>query len=287
MINLLGSTRRPTAGRRPLVVALTCVLSVCGLASRAAAQTRPDVFELSWFWDGGAGPFLWGAIASRLTIEATLEPPERPRFFAAEVDGEPSHKSHELPGPAVTASGVVLGIAIGFDDSEARWFHFKGFAQSMATASLLTGVGKIAFGRRRPDYDPASSDPDGRRSFPSGHASQALAAASYFGLYMMKHGFNQYRDAGTLPWWEVATYLTIASAAIAVPVERVVNNRHHFTDVLAGSFLGVATSATFFLYQELRFQRSHFRSVEPDSLMPRVAPSIENGVGVTLQWAWR
>jgi membrane-associated phospholipid phosphatase len=283
----LRRSTRSSCGRRSFVAALVGALAVCGATPVASAQTRPGAFELSWFWDGGAGPFLWGAIASRLTIEATLDPPERPRFFAAEVDGEPSHKSHELPGPVVTASGVILGVAIGFDDSEARWFHFKGFAQSMATASLLTGVGKIAFGRRRPDYDPTSSDPDGRRSFPSGHASQALAAASYFGLYMMKHGFDRYRDPGTLPWWEVATYLTIASAAIAVPVERVVNNRHHFTDVMAGSLLGVATSATFFLYQELRFQRSHLRSVEPDSLMPRVTPVIERGVGVTLQWDWR
>lgn len=272
-------------GRFPSPAAAAVLLAAAILVvvpARADAQSRPDKLELSYLWDGGAVPFVWGALAARTALESVAEPPDSPRFFSAEEGYQRSHKSHEVPGMVVTAGAAVFGATIALDDNESRWFHLKGFAQGLAMSGLLTSVGKNAVGRHRPDYDPMSLEEDGRRSFPSGHSSQALAAATYFGLYMYKHGFDRWREPGTMPWWEGATYAGIAALAIAVPVERVVNNRHHATDALAGSVLGAATSAAFFVYQERRYRKAKSAQYEGDT-GPMIAPTFDRP-GVEILW---
>jgi membrane-associated phospholipid phosphatase len=269
---------RPRAVRAALLV--TVILAIA--PGRVEAQTRPDTLELSYLWDGGAVPFLYGTFAARAALEAVADPPDSPRFFSADEGHKSSYKSRELPALVVTAGAAVFGATIALDDNESRWFHLKGFAQGLATTALLTSVGKNAVGRHRPDYDPTTSAGDGNRSFPSGHASQALAAATYFGLYMYQHGFDRWREPGTMPWWEGATYVGIAALAIAVPVERVVHNRHHATDALAGSVLGAATSAAFFVYQERRYRKAKAGQYEGDT-GPMIAPTFDRP-GVEVLW---
>jgi membrane-associated phospholipid phosphatase len=274
-----GSERfRSRAVRAALLV--TVILAIA--PGRVEAQSRPDKLELSYLWDGGAVPFLYGTFAARAALEAVADPPDSPRFFSADEGYKSSYKSRELPALVVTAGAAVFGATIALDDNESRWFHLKGFAQGLATTALLTSVGKNAVGRHRPDYDPTSSGGDGNRSFPSGHASQALAAATYFGLYMYQHGFDRWREPGTMPWWEGATYVGIAALAIAVPVERVVHNRHHATDALAGSVLGAATSAAFFVYQERRYRKAKAGQYEGDT-GPMIAPTFDRP-GVEVLW---
>jgi membrane-associated phospholipid phosphatase len=258
----------------------TVILAIA--PARAEAQSRPDKLELSYLWDGGVVPFVYGAYAARLALEEVAEPPMEPVFFSDKEGGQPDMKSRELPGMVVTAGSAIFGATIALDDNPSRWFHLKGFAQGMATTALLTGIGKNMVGRRRPDYDPTSLEEDGRRSFPSGHSSQALAAATYFGLYMYQHGFDRWREPGTMPWWEGATYVGIAALAIAVPVERVVHNRHHATDALAGSVLGAATSAAFFVYQERRYRKAKAAQYEADT-GPMIAPTFDRP-GIEILW---
>jgi membrane-associated phospholipid phosphatase len=259
----------------------TVILAIA--PARAEAQTRPDKLELSYLWDGGVVPFVYGTYLARYALEQAAEPPDQPRFFSADEGGEPSMKSRELPGMVVTAGSAIFGATIALDDNPSRWFHLKGFAQGMATTAFLTGIGKNMVGRRRPDYDPTSIEEDGRRSFPSGHSSQALAAATYFGLYMYQHGFDRWREPGTMPWWEGATYVGIAALAIAVPVERVLHNRHHATDALAGSVLGAATSAAFFVYQERRYRKAKAAQYEVEPSGPMIAPTFDRP-GVEILW---
>jgi membrane-associated phospholipid phosphatase len=267
---------------RAAKAALLATVLVAIAPARAEAQSRPDELELSYLWDGGAVPFLYGTFAARIALEKMAEPPDSPRFFSADEGYKTSHKSRELPSVVVTAGAAVFGATIALDDNESRWFHLKGFAQGLATTALLTSVGKNAIGRHRPDYDPTSDEGDGNRSFPSGHASQALAAATYFGLYMYQHGFDRWREPGTMPWWEGATYAGIAALAIAVPVERVVHNRHHATDALAGSVLGAATSAAFFVYQERRYRKAKAAQYEGDT-GPMIAPTFDRP-GIEILW---
>jgi len=263
---------------RTAVVAVLLALA----APSAQAQSRPDEIDVSYLWDGGAVPFLWAPLVGRWAVEKTMEPPSEPVFFSENDGGMSSMKSRELPGIAVSAGAAVLSLTIAFDDDESKWFHLKGLAESLATTGLLTGIGKNAFGRHRPDYDPASTEEDGRRSFPSGHSSQAFSAATYTLIYLRQHAFDSLREPGTLPWWEAATYLTIGAATLAVPIERVVHHRHHATDALAGSLLGAGTSAAFFIYQERRYRRAKRGDHETDS-MPMIAPSFDRP-GVELLW---
>src|SRR5262249_43690433 len=160
----------------------------------------------------------------------------------------------ELPSIVITAGSVVTGAAIGLSDDPSRWYHLKGFAESLATTSLLTVAGKVLVGRRRPDYDPENGVSD-TKSFPSGHSSAGRASITSAALYLRYHGFARYRPKGTLRWWEVATYGGLAALAVAIPSERVYHNRHHATDALAGALLGTGLSVAFFTWQERRFRK--------------------------------
>jgi hypothetical protein len=262
-----------------LLAAAICL----GAASPARAQTRPGEVDVSYLWDGGALPFLYGSLAARWALESTLHPPAEPRLFSDDEGGERSMREAELPGPVVTVGGAMLGLTIAMSGDDARWFHMKGMAEAMATTTLLTGIGKVSFGRHRPDYDPGATDDDGRRSFPSGHSSQAFSAATYVIIYLRSHGFDRWRTPGTLPWWEGATYAAIGGLALAVPIERVYHHRHHATDALAGSLLGAGTSAVFYWWQERRYQRAVAGDHEGNLGGPMIAPSFDHP-GVQAMW---
>jgi hypothetical protein len=92
---------------------------------------------------------------------------------------------------------------------------------SVAVAYVGKTVLKAVVNEERPDH----SD---NKSFPSGHASMAFAAARSIDKEFRKDS----------PWISVAGY----AAATAVGVERVVNDHHHWYDVIAGAALGFGSA---------------------------------------------
>ncbi|MDB5209257.1 MAG: phosphatase family protein [Sediminibacterium sp.] len=116
--------------------------------------------------------------------------------------------------------------------------------QAYITGSAVEGVIKLLSGRQRPDFyepgtlqiDPAfrgpfyqGKDSYGNRlnsSFPSGHTTVAFAAATVFAM--------EYKDKRLVP---ILAY----SAATIIGLSRVVENRHWFSDVVAGAALGFLT----------------------------------------------
>jgi membrane-associated phospholipid phosphatase len=86
----------------------------------------------------------------------------------------------------------------------------------------------------------AVTRPDGTpRAFPSGHAAEAFASAEFLR--------REYGDQSV--WYTVSGY----TAAVAVGVLRMYNNRHWFSDVVAGAGLGVlSTQASYWLYPKIR-----------------------------------
>lgn len=98
---------------------------------------------------------------------------------------------------------------------------------SLALASIAAGVGKVVFGRLRPDQ---TDDPgqwfEGGKSFPSGEVSQVAAIVT---PYVLEYG----RDNP----WVYALELLPAYEAVA----RVKVGEHWQTDVLAGWALGTLT----------------------------------------------
>ncbi len=95
-----------------------------------------------------------------------------------------------------------------------------------AGASVIVGFGakttlKAIVNEERPDH----SD---NKSFPSGHATMAFAAARSIDKEFRKDCI----------WFPIAGY----AAATAIGVERVVNKHHHWYDVVAGAGLGIGAA---------------------------------------------
>jgi membrane-associated phospholipid phosphatase len=227
-----------------------------------AVGAQNDRLEPSYLFDGGALPFLWAPAIGTLLVDKYLEPRSTPLWFSSDEGGAPSKRSQEIPGAALSIAGMAIVGAIALGDDPARFYHAKGMAQSIVTSGFITVTAKRIFGRYRPDYDALASPSAENRSFPSGHTTRAFSTLVYAGLYLRYHGFDQWREPGTLPWWEVASYAGLGGVAVALGGERVIHNRHHVSDVVVGGLLGTVSSLAFFYYQEHRFRGAKQRTSE-------------------------
>lgn len=91
---------------------------------------------------------------------------------------------------------------------------------------------KIATRRQRPDETTYNS-------FPSGHTATAFMGAQFM--------WEEYHEVS--PWYGVAGY----AAASATGALRMYNNRHWFSDVVAGAGIGIlSTKAAYWLYPKVR-----------------------------------
>ncbi len=103
--------------------------------------------------------------------------------------------------------------------------------------------------------------PDGSAytSFPSGHTAEAFASAEFMR--------QEYKDVS--PWYGVAGY----AMAITTGYLRMYNNKHWFSDVVAGAGVGIAsTKLAYWLYPKI--QHKLFKD-KPVNTM--IMPSYQNG----------
>ena len=127
------------------------------------------------------------------------------------------HRWGQEPSNAQSAEQMFQSH-VGGSPLRHNWARFAvNTVASVAVAYVGKTVLKAVVNEERPDH----SD---NKSFPSGHASMAFAAARSIDKEFRKDS----------PWISVAGY----AAATAVGVERVVNDHHHWYDVLAGAALG-------------------------------------------------
>lgn len=116
--------------------------------------------------------------------------------------------------PLVVAYGLdAVGIRSKTDVLNRTVILIKGEAMALTTATVL----KSATHTLRPDGSSYNS-------FPSGHTTQAFAAATFLN--------EEYKDR--YPWMPYASY----SVASSVGLLRVANNRHYISDVLVGAGIG-------------------------------------------------
>lgn len=86
-------------------------------------------------------------------------------------------------------------------------------------------------------------DTGARNSFPSGHAAQAFATATFF-----------HKEYGHIsPWYSIGAY----SVATTVGVMRVLNNRHWASDVLAGAGIGILATNLAYLTERTSKHARH------------------------------
>ena len=219
--------------------AAPCTLLV--LLARAAAAQAP--YRVTW-WDGasvvaagalGAIPHLAGLPngAPPCGNPVPCDPASLSRFDRIAL--------HNLSGTAGTASTVALVGLIGFSGiaalDGATAAQARGdvavFSNALGWTFATTEWVKVFAHRSRPVLytaaaPAAASDPDNRRSFPSGHASLAFAAAtSYVVMAGRERLPHRTRNA-------VLAY----GAALGIAVLRVSAGKHFPTDVIGGAALG-------------------------------------------------
>ena len=148
---------------------------------------------------------------------------------------------HTFSGSAGTTSTALLAGLIGFAGVASfegatpaqRRGHVAVFANSLAWTYAATEWMKVVVRRKRPvlytaDGAAAAGDPNSQRSFPSGHASVAFAAATTYLVMARREGLpHRGRNA-------VLLYV----GALGVSALRVSAGKHFPTDVLGGAALG-------------------------------------------------
>jgi membrane-associated phospholipid phosphatase len=129
-------------------------------------------------------------------------------------------------GMVVWTTLVVVAVA------SRRRYRAAAFAivVMIATSLATTGI-KLWLGRGRPDWQD-TVDRLTSNSFPSGHASSSAALAGI--LIFLAWSFLRHQAAR----WAVTALAVVVW--VTVCLDRVLLGRHYPTDVVAGSFMGVA-----------------------------------------------
>jgi membrane-associated phospholipid phosphatase len=127
-------------------------------------------------------------------------------------------------GTAILAGGIWLAGAIR---KSRRWrLVGLGVLASASLAGIVADIGQISFGRPRPSAEIEDKwhgfETEGKyHGFPSGHAATSMGTAAAI--------------AFSYPPVAIPAYLAGASVCWS----RIELNRHHWTDIVAGSALGV------------------------------------------------
>jgi membrane-associated phospholipid phosphatase len=177
-------------------------------------------------------------------------------------------------GGATLYLGALEGKAWADGSGSAQQFHdmMIGFLETTALTAGVTNLVKPSVGRLRPDFQdralrhvcstdapsnvdcdgyrnqPLSDDPDeaeailldGRRSFFSGHSSNAFSVFTYTSLAIGGHyvwgddATPRSRAAG------IFTQSLLMTTASYVAGSRLIDGRHHVSDVLSGAAVGLA-----------------------------------------------
>lgn len=215
-----------------------------GRATTARARVRP------FAWLAGLAALVlvaaavdvrvdgkWSGSPAELAVRVLEEPDRDARRLALEYRSPWSSQVARLVRPLggrEVAAAAVVGLGLF------GWLRRRPWAVRLAadlllasvlSAALAVGI-QCAAGRSRPSADLGVAAFNGpsldrrERSFPSGHATQAFALAAVI--------------SGSVPSPAVATGAWGLAALVAL--SRVHDDRHFFSDVVAGGLLGSATS---------------------------------------------
>jgi hypothetical protein len=166
---------------------------------------------LGVFTHGNHKPLL---ITAALTASSTLLDDEGKQYFI-----DHPHENWGKIGSAMGGTVAVVGTTVGLFSAGriSRGDNFRAtsydLSQAIIVNAVYTTVLKFSVGRERPDGS-------NNLSFPSGHASNAFAAASVVARHYPKVA---------IPVYGLATYIAVS---------RMAANKHYLSDIVAGSGLG-------------------------------------------------
>jgi hypothetical protein len=208
-------------------------------------------------FDIGSGSPLMGA-----GLEQTYRLNERLSLFGAlayqVTTSESSAGSTGMNAPAGSNGFFDIDFGVVYDlgqngfyrdarskrEAETRLTQRHNWSRFLVNTMASVGVGfalktvlKTMIKEERPDH----SD---NKSFPSGHAAISFAAARSIDKEFRKESI----------WIPIAGY----AAATAVGVERVVNDKHHWYDVVAGAGLGIASAELTWWLSDMLFPQRKY-----------------------------
>ncbi len=219
--------------RRPAITALLLLASV-----RAAPGQLP--YSVTW-WDAASVSAAGGLALLPVALSLPKGAPSCAPCDPASLPGIDHAALHTFSSSAGTASHVLLAAVVGgagfaslhdLTPAQARG-NAAVLLNSLAWTEAATGWLKVAVRRNRPILYTAgaagvASDRDNRKSFPSGHASLAFAAAtSYLVMARRQHLPHRVRNA-----------ILMYAGAAGTASMRVAAGKHFPTDVAGGALLG-------------------------------------------------
>ena len=156
------------------------------------------------------------------------------RKFSTGGSGDPNERTniddHTLYLPAVAFLGLHLGGVRGKNNFVDATLMYA-ISNAIAYNGMVKPLKRFTETRR-----PDSSD---LRSFPSGHTASAFVAAEFLR--------QEYKDIS--PWIGAAGY----GCAILTGYLRMYNNKHWFSDVVAGAGIGIlSTRLTYWIYPKVK-----------------------------------
>lgn len=218
-----------TAPLRRVRPAGLLLVACCGIGLPAGAVAQgesPAGTTIQW-WHGAA---LVGGVSALMFLDQPVQRLARGGQGGL-GDGLASQVRH-FGQPEVYGTVTVGLLAAGLMSGDSRLTRSGArLASSLALASGLTYGAKFLAGRARPD-DPFRDSDDFTlftaqdKALPSGHTAMAFAMATSLA------------DDIQRPWATVGLY-TLAGA---VAWSRVHDNRHWFSDVVAGGVVGIASA---------------------------------------------
>ncbi|KAI9922105.1 hypothetical protein PsorP6_000034 [Peronosclerospora sorghi] len=185
---------------------------------------------------------------------------------------------------------------------------FLTILQSTSMATLLTQFTKNMTGRFRPcfydmckwKYDvswdgltnlcqSASGEKEGRKSFPSGHASFAFATMLVLTLYLLgRSSINCENRSETVmrgghKMLKLFFCFIPTFVASWVAITRTIDNWHHYADILAGSIIGAVSACLSYSYNYTSIFHCHYAGFPLESYsarcMKKVATSNSSNKG--------
>ncbi|HEX4627955.1 MAG TPA: phosphatase PAP2 family protein [Gemmatimonadales bacterium] len=219
-----GSLSAQVASWRRAMTSVATLLLVGAAPPLCAQQAASPPHVIRW-WEGAA---VVGGIALLSTLDESVQQASQAARspFRDDLAAVTRHMGQPEVFVSVPAAMLVTGLVThrpGLERAAGR------VAASLLLAGGLTGAGKLAVGRLRPNqateaylFKPFS----GADALPSGHTTMAFALATALS------------DELHRPWASVALFV----AAAATGWSRLNDNKHWLSDIAAGAAVGIAST---------------------------------------------
>ncbi|XP_071439605.1 putative phosphatidate phosphatase [Hetaerina americana] len=229
---------------------------------------------------------LFLPVAAMTAVECCRHHYKKQRFL---VDGELIVRPYNVFGYKINPWVWEAYKAIGV------------FGFGAACSQLTTDIGKYTIGRLRPhffavcqpnvncssfanphtyieDFTCLGGNPkllkEVRLSFPSGHSSFSSYTMTYLAIYLQA----RLTTRNSKLFRHILQYICLAMA-FSCAMSRISDYKHHWSDVLAGSFLGITVAVLNALFVSDLFERRSHECKSPSAVTPLVGNGVEVELG--------